>query len=698
MDNSTRKQGAIETICELIRSLGARGPLLLMVEDIHWADQITLDLLAGVTTAVVDVPALLVITTRVEGLALERGWLASLHGCPLTTMELQPLRPEEALELAVDLAGSALDALETYVGRSEGNPLFLEQLVQNASETSAQDLPDTLHGLVLARVDRLPREDREAVQVASVLGQRFPLDALHHILGSTNYDCAGLLQHRIVRPEGPDYLFAHALVREGVYSSLLQARRRDLHSRAAVFFAERDAVLHAEHLDRASSPDAPRAYLAAAQDEAKQVRYENALRLAARALEIVPEADSFVLRLLQGELLRSLGSVPESITAYRQALAVAQGETECCRALIGVAEGLRLKEQHDELLRTLDEAEAAAEAQGLLAELSRTLQLRGSVHFIRGEIDACLRVNTASLQLARDAGSPELEAQALGGLGEADFARGRMISAHKSYDECIGLSREHGFLRVVAANLPMRGETLEYMNDLEAAMADCRAAIELATKISQPRAEMVAAIVAAYIAELNDPIEGEKWTKLSLDISRRLGARLFESINLEHLGRFAEQMGEHVEAEKLVQEAIAILRESESGMRFLAGRSFGALALITRDAKRQGSALDEGEALLHKGAPAHNQLWFNRDAIEVCLKTAQWARVERYAKALEDYTSAEPLPWSDFFIARGRALAAFGLGRRDEESVQEMRRLRDEAKRVGLKNALPAVEEALASS
>jgi tetratricopeptide (TPR) repeat protein len=697
MDSATRKQGTIETISELIGSLSARRPLLLIVEDLHWADQSTLDLLAGTATAVANVPALLVLTTRVEGLVLERGWLAALRGCPSTTIELQPLRTEEALELATDLAGGDVGALEALVRRSEGNPLFLEQLVQSASDTSGQDLPDTLHGLVLARVDRLDRQDREAIQAASVLGQRFSLDALHHVLGSTSYECAGLLQHRIVRPEGSDYLFAHALLRDGVYSSLLQARRQGLHGRAAAFFAGQDAVLHAEHLDRAASPEAPRAYLVAAQEEADQVRYENALRLVARALDLGPEAASFALQLLQGELLRSLGSIPESIDAYRKALAVSQSETERCRALIGVAEGLRLKGEHAELFRTLDEAEATADAQGLMPELARILQLRGTVHFIRGEIEACLRVNERSLELARDAQAPELEAQALGGLGEAEFARGRMISAYKYYDRCIELGRDHGFLRVVAANLSMRGQTLEYMNDLGAAMADCRDAVDLARKIRQPRAEMIAAIVAAYIMELNDPIEGEKWSRASLDISRRLGARLFESINLEYLGRFAAQAGNFFEAENLVQKAIAIIRESESGMRFLAGRSFGALALVTQDAKRRWSALEEGEKYLRLGAPGHNHLWFYRDAIEVCLRTNQWDKVETYAKALETYTSAEPLPSSDFFIARGRALAAFGCGCRDDEIARELQRLRDEAKRIGLKNDLPALEQALGS-
>jgi tetratricopeptide (TPR) repeat protein len=611
-------------------------------------------------------------------------------------MELQPLKEDEARLLARELVGEAAKDLDAYVARSDGNPLFLEQLTRGPMDR-ASELPDTLQGLVLARMDRLPAHDRAALRTASVLGQQFSLESLRFLMGDGSYDCAQLLEHQLVRPEGSGYLFAHALIQEGVYASLLQDRRRALHARAAEWFKDRDLPLHASHLDREGSASAPGAYLAAAREQAADARLEYALQLVARGLELASEQESFELCLLQGEFLRNLASVPESIAAYRRATGVAQGQAELCRALIGVAEGLRLRDKHSDLLATLTEAAAAAEAQQLKPELARIGQLRGNVHFVRGEVDECLRVNTASLSVAREVGSPELEAQALGGLGEAEFARGRMISAFHYYDRCIALGREHGFARVVAANLSMRGQTLAYMNNLAAAMSDCRAGVELAAKIRQPRAEMIAGIVATYILDLTDPIEGEAWARGSLAIARRLGAQVFEAINLEYLGRFAAQRGRHAEAVELVQQALDILRRSDSGIRFLACRTLGALALVTPDAARQATALAEGEALLHCGVPAFNHLWFDRDAIEISLRTAQWNSVEKYARMLDEFTQAEPLPWSGFFVARGRALAAFGLGRRDPDLMQELGRLRDEARRIGLNHALRALEGAFAS-
>ena len=205
-----------------------------------------------------------------------------------------------------------------------------------------------------------------------------------------------------------------------------------------------------------------------------------------------------------------------------------------------------------------------------------------------------------------------MEAQALGGLGEAEFVRGHMISAFEAYDACIALARREGDLRIVAANLSMRGQTLNYKNELEAAFADCREADLLAQEIRHARAEMIACVVSAYVCDSNDPLDGRRWSERALEIARRLGAGLFEAIALEYIGRSALQQDRPDEAEGLILQALEILQESDFGQRFLAARAQGALALATRDEACRKRALEAGEALLAGGAPAHNHLWFYR--------------------------------------------------------------------------------------
>ncbi len=176
---------------------------------------------------------------------------------------------------------------------------------------------------------------------------------------------------------------------------------------------------------------------------------------------------------------------------------------------------------------------------------------------------------------------------------------------------------------------------------------------------------------------------------------QRLGAQRFEPVILSSEAAVLLAADRRTEALRLLEQAIAIARDT--GIGYVGPQLLGKLAETTTDPERRRRALDEGERLLTEGAVSHNHFRFRRSAMEACLSARQWAEAERHASALEDYTRPEPLPWSDFFIARSRALAAFGRGRRDEATMQELRRLRDEAARVGIKSALAALDDALAA-
>ena len=144
---------------------------------------------------------------------------------------------------------------------------------------------------------------------------------------------------------GEDFLFAHALIQEGAYSSLLRSRRRELHRQAAEWFADQDPVLHAQHLDRAEDDRAPQAYLDAAIAQRAAYHADAALRLADRGLEIAhADADRHALICLKGELQRDLGEIAASIATYRQAIAASPDEPALCQAQLGLAEGLRVSE------------------------------------------------------------------------------------------------------------------------------------------------------------------------------------------------------------------------------------------------------------------------------------------------------------------------------------------------------------------
>jgi predicted ATPase len=130
------------------------------------------------------------------------------------------------------LAGSFIEATHSValacIERAGGNPLFLEQLLHNAQEGSEDAVPASIQSLVLARMDRLAQRDRQAFQAAAVIGQRFDLALLRHLIDRPDYVCDGLISNALVLPDEDDFLFAHALIKEGAYSSLLRSRRREL--------------------------------------------------------------------------------------------------------------------------------------------------------------------------------------------------------------------------------------------------------------------------------------------------------------------------------------------------------------------------------------------------------------------------------------------------------------------------------------
>ena len=381
MDNETRNRGKQDVVAALIVGASGRGPLIVTVEDAHWASALTLSHLARMAATVRDCPAILVvqikrmspgqtaenraesartavpsvrfyplvITTRVEGDPLDNAWRAETGGAPLMTIDLAPLREVEALELAGGLIEVNEQVVRDCIARAEGNPLFLEQLLRNAEESTEEAVPASIQSLVLARMDRLSGPGKAALQAASVIGQRFALDALRHLIENPGYDLRELVEHHLVRPEGGAYLFAHALIREGIYSSLLNTDKRELHGRAARYYGDEDPLLRGEHLDRAEDPAAPEAYLEAAKAQAAGYRYERALGLIGCGLEIaLQSSDRFALTCLKAEMLHDLGSIPESRSAFSESVELAQADSHRGRAWIGLAGCMRITDEYDE--------------------------------------------------------------------------------------------------------------------------------------------------------------------------------------------------------------------------------------------------------------------------------------------------------------------------------------------------------------
>ena len=696
MDNVNRNRGKQDSLAELVSNLSVNTPLLIKIEDLQWADDLVLAHAARLAQVVSECAVVLVLTSRIEGDPLDQAWRAEAGGSSILTMDLGLLRDDEALLLASKFLETSDRFAKSCVERAGGNPLFLEQLLRSAEESSKEEVPGSVQSIVLSRMDNLEASDRQALQAASIIGQRFSLDLLRHLIDSPQYNCAELVEHYLVRSQGDGYLFAHALVRDGVYSSMLKARRRELHRQAADWYADRDLTLRAEHLGRAEDEEAANAFADAAQSEARLYRFEMALNLIRRGQEIATEpAVLHRLIMLEGECLREMGRPADSIAVYRRALEVADDEIARCRAWVGLSAGMRVTDDYDEALNALTKAEAIARAHALDEELSDVHYYRGNLYFPLGKIDGCLAEHQSALEAAERAASPERAVRALSGLGDAYYSQGRMITSLDFFRRCIDLSRRHGFGRIAVGNQYMVAWNRTYLIEIAEAREDAIAAVEAAERVGHQRAEMVARLTAGRIlVELGDLSDAEAHIERGLELAELLGANRFKPFLMIHLARsrFIERGPQH-DITQMVREALAISRET--GIGFLGPWVLGTLALVAEDAETGQAALAEGEKLLAGDCVGHNYYAFYPDAMEVAIRCSDWDAVERYAAALKAYSRPEPLPWSEFFVDRGRVLAAFAQGRRDKDVRAELERVRNQPSSAKLAVAAKALEAAL---
>ncbi|MCD6016586.1 MAG: family ATPase [Solirubrobacterales bacterium] len=225
----------------LVAVLAGRRPLVVGIDDAHWADESLLDLIEEIVLGLDETRLLVLCTSRPELVQRRPGFGGEASN--VTRIELRPLAPEAATELAAALLPNPSPGLASRVAEaSGGNPFFAEEMTRRIAEEPAASLagalPETVQAAVAARLDLLPRAEKRAIQYAAVLGQTFGREALAELTGEPVDDSLeglvrkALLQERLAEGAGR-YAFRHQLISDVAYASLPRAERARLHERAA---------------------------------------------------------------------------------------------------------------------------------------------------------------------------------------------------------------------------------------------------------------------------------------------------------------------------------------------------------------------------------------------------------------------------------------------------------------------------------
>jgi tetratricopeptide (TPR) repeat protein len=319
-----RKQVLEQVLTGLLRGRASAGPVLIALEDLHWVDELSRDLLAALASAIADVPVLIVLSYRRP----EAGPPIPLQ--PGSEHVLGELTPDEATDLATMLLTHVQEdipdasTVEAVTDRANGNPFFIEELVREIAERGTTDLPTSLENLILERIDRLSPGQKLTARVASVVGRRFSTAWLTEAFPGTvdartlPADLAALTASGLIVEDTPEpdqaHLFRHVVVRDVAYETLGFHIRRDLHEQLAAYLeAAEDTppALIAYHYARSANTAKEAVYRRLAGEVAiRNGAYAAALQLVQRAMEIVAGQPEGQERLEQElELALLLGSI-----------------------------------------------------------------------------------------------------------------------------------------------------------------------------------------------------------------------------------------------------------------------------------------------------------------------------------------------------------------------------------------------------
>jgi len=268
VDRPTIQGRIFQALRDLLVAKARQRPLALVIEDLHWIDATSQELLTELSVHVQSAPILLICTFRPE---YHPPW----SGQSFTTEEaLQPLDPAASEQIVRTILGTQGASVSSIVARGEGNPFFLEELSRSVQDGMASDtpsLPGSVHEVLAARIDRLDEDQKRALRLAAVVGREFSAEIIEALWDGRGQPLAHIheLQRREFVNERPDterrtFMFKHALTQEVAYDGLLQSQRQELHEAVGRTLeesygehADEYAELLAYHFRR--SPDTERA-------------------------------------------------------------------------------------------------------------------------------------------------------------------------------------------------------------------------------------------------------------------------------------------------------------------------------------------------------------------------------------------------------------------------------------------------------
>ncbi len=506
MNPDVQRRKTMELLAQWNLAISTVQPLVLLVEDLHWCDASSVELLGRIIAQSAMARVLFVATTRPE---FTRPWPARSN---LTTLQLARLTKCQARDMIATLAGTELPVatLDVLVARADGVPLYVEELTKAMAEPGAalgvEAIPASLADSLMARLDRLATA-KEVAQRAAVLGREFGYPLLAAVAGM---DDAGLRQGlaRLVdaeivfqRGEPPEatYMFKHALVQEAAYESLLKRTRQQLHGRVVDVLREKfcervesEPEVVARHAEAAGRSDDAITYYGRAGERAQaRSAHEESIRQLQRAIHLLETWPASVKR-DEGELSVQL--------ALGGSLIVARGYA------------------HPDAAAAYERAAALGVAAGDAARLGVARIGLAICYFTRGEVERGRALAAEVLAAAEARGDRELALFGHTEVALSEHYQGKFVSSLAHCERAIELYdpvQHHGHVRVLGNDqgisaLNFSAWSLWCLGQPDAALARAREAVALARRLDDPFSLAFALLFEASVHILRRDVAAQR--------------------------------------------------------------------------------------------------------------------------------------------------------------------------------------------
>ena len=638
LDPKVRQQSLFALLVDLLRAWAREQPVILILDDVQWLDGLSWELVLYCTRALSTsgAPALVILVSRppdplspaakkIEGLC---------RALDVETITPLGMSPDETVALAAAALGLPTEALPPPVAdlvrrQADGNPFFAQELalalrdqgilsvqadapdgpsctIPGNLDQAAQSLPDTIQGLVLARIDRLPLEAQLTLKVAAVIGRSFLYPALLHTLQrhtatttsglDTQLDLLTTLDMILLDVPEPErsYLFKHIITQEAAYQTLLFAQRRQLHRMVAEWYettfgeesSEEGQVprtlapylpLLAYHYGQAEDAERERLYARLAGEQAAaQFANQEAIRYLSRALELTPENDLVgqydVLldreavyhlrgrREEQARDLAALAQLAEQLQAPTKKAAVALRQAAYARHTGDLGQAVASAQAAIAFVQQV--TDPAKQTEGVRSEISSQIAW-GEALLWQGESQAAQDHLTRALEAARSIGDASREIDALRGLGILYIHRSDFATAQAHIQQALDICRQ-------VKNLPREGDALNNLGIISGIMEDYVQAShyfaqvlaifqEIGHRSGEGKARGNMGVVANSLGEYELALTHYQQ---SLTIHQEIGDRIGVGSALVNLGNVYYNLGEYAQAEADYRQVLAINQET----------------------------------------------------------------------------------------------------------------------------------------